>query len=169
MKKTKYRLQLVLDVRDRAKWEAARRVALGRAQLAEAEAVLARCEQAVIDCRNLQKSAHIKMMEQISHGTEAHRLIIHRTYSAGLRHTEQELIDKVREQQAVVSRAENELEKVIIALVEASKEVQVIEKHRESWLERSRREDRRCEQKINDEVGSIIYQRPPFESIDGSV
>ena len=150
----------MLDVRDRAKQEAARRVAMCRAQLAEAEARLARCEQAVLDCRNQQKAAHVKMMEQISHGTEAHCLVIHRAHFAGLRLTEQELIDKVREQQMVVSRAENELEKTILVFVETSREVQVIEKHRESWRERSRREERRREQKLNDEVGATVHQRP---------
>lgn len=153
----------MLDVRDRAKQEAARRVALCRAQLAEAEAGLARCEQAVLDCRNQQKADYLKMMEQTSHGTEAHRLVIHRTHLAGLRHIEQELVDKVREQQTVVSRAGNELEKAIIVFVEASKEVQVIEKHRESWRERLRREDQRREQKLNDEAGTTVFQRPPFK------
>ena len=158
-----YKLQTVLDVRDRAKQEAARRVAACRSQLAEAEAQLARCKQAVLDCCDQQKTADIKMMEQISHGTEAHLLVLHRTHLAGLRHTERELTDKVREQQAVVARAENELEKAIFVFVEASKEVQVIEKHRESWRERSRREDRRREQKLNDEIGAATHLRSPFE------
>lgn len=153
----------MLDVRDRAKQEAVQRVALCRAQLAEAEAELARCEQAVLDCRNQQKAAYLKMMKQISHGSEAHRLVIHRTHLAELRHVERELVDKVSEQQTVVSRAENELEKAIIVFVEASKEVQVIEKHRESWRERLRREDQRREQKLNDEIGTAVFQRPPFK------
>ena len=70
------------------------------------------------------------------------------------------MIDKVREQQTVVARAENELDKAILVFVEASREVQVIEKHRESWREQSRREERRREQKLNDEVGATVHQRP---------
>jgi hypothetical protein len=47
MPKNKYKLQPVLDVRDRVKQEAMRRVAQRRAQLAEAEAELARRERAL--------------------------------------------------------------------------------------------------------------------------
>jgi flagellar export protein FliJ len=58
-----------------------------------------------------------------------------------------------------VSRCETEVERARAALVEAAREVRVIEKHREGWQERQRREAARREQKLNDEIGAILHER----------
>jgi flagellar export protein FliJ len=60
----------------------------------------------------------------------------------------------------VVANAEAEVEKALDALIEASREVQVIEKHRETWQQRTRREEQLREQKIGDEIGAVTYRRP---------
>ena len=159
MAKEKYRLQSVLDVRDRAKQDAARTVAARRAQLAEAEAELARREQAVEDCRARQVEARARMVEETKEGAEAHRLVAHRTHLTDLRETEAQLLAAVGQQKNVVARAEAEVEKALAALVEAAKELQVMEKHRETWRERLRRDGARREQKLNDEIGAILRER----------
>jgi sugar-specific transcriptional regulator TrmB len=51
MNRAKYRLQSVMDARERLKQEAARLVASRRAQLDEAERELARRESALEECR----------------------------------------------------------------------------------------------------------------------
>jgi flagellar export protein FliJ len=159
MPKNKYRLQPVLDVRDRVKKEATRRVVQRRAQLAEAEAELALRERALEGCRAQQIEARAKMLHEMEAGTEARRLVTHRTHLADLRNTEDELIESVGQQRSVVARAEGELENALAALVEASKEVRAIEKHREEWGLRVRRADERREQKLSDEIGAILHGR----------
>jgi flagellar export protein FliJ len=159
MPKNKYRLQPVLDVRDRVKQEAMRRVALRRAQLAEAEAELARRERALADCRAQQVEARAKMLNEMEPGTEAGHLVTHRTHLADLRNRESGLINGVEQQHAAVARAEGELENALAALVEASKEVRAIEKHREDWGQRVRRAEQLREQKLSDEIGSILHGR----------
>ena len=157
--KNRYRLQPVLDVRDRAKQEAAQRVAARRAQLAVAEAELARRQHLVARCRADQALAQQRMMDQAVKGIEASKMVLHRTHCAGLKEREQELLGEVERQQSIVRQAEEDLENAITAFVEASKEVQVIEKHRQSWRERTRRESVRHEQRLNDEIGAIIHTR----------
>ena len=159
MPKNKYKLQPVLDVRDRAKQEAMRRVAQRRAQLAEAEAELARRERALEECRAQQAEARAKMLNEMEPGAEAGHLVTHRTHLADLRNTEGELLSSVEQQHAAVARAEGELETALAALVEASKEVRAIEKHREDWGQRVRRTEQRREQKLSDEIGSILHGR----------
>lgn len=159
MPKSKYKLQPVLDVRDRAKREAARRVAARRAQLAEEEAELSRRQRLVAECRERQESARGNMLTQLEGGTQAHRVVSDRTHLSDLREQESELKERVAEQRKVVALAESELELALSALVEASKELQVIEKHREEQARQTRRAEQRREQKLSDEIGVIIHGR----------
>lgn len=157
--KLKYRLQPVVDVRDRAKKEAARIVAVRREQLANAEAQLRRCEQAVEDCRAQQAEVRARMLDEATLGTEVRRMVEYRTHLKDLNNKEKELIAEVERQHIVVKRAEAELENALAVLVESSKELKVIEKHREQWRERERQQTEKREQKLNDEIGAILYER----------
>lgn len=157
--KQKYRLQPVLDVRGKAKQAAASLVATRREQLAAAEEELSRRNKALAECRRLQATAQERMLADFERGVDAHILVTHRTHLADLRRTEQERLTKVEEQQRAVVRAEAEVENALTALIEASKEVQVIEKHRETWRQRTVREEQLREQKIGDEIGAVTYRR----------
>jgi flagellar export protein FliJ len=157
--KQKYRLQPVLTVREKAKQTAAKMLANRRAQLAAAEAELALRKAAVDDCRARQLSVQDKMMAETQKGVVAHGLVLYRTHLADLRRIEQELIVAVEAQQRIVSLAENEVEKALSVMIEASKDVQVIEKHHEAWQQKTRREEDRNQQKLGDEIGTITHRR----------
>lgn len=149
----------MLDVRDKAKQDAAERVAQRRSQLTEAEAELSRREQAVTDCRAQQRAAQSAMMQNVEKGTAARQLVAHRTHLADLRRAETELLERVKQQQSLVARATSELDVALNALVEAARELQVIERHREEWVARTQRETARREQKLGDEIGAIFHER----------
>lgn len=157
--KSKYKLQSVLDVRDKAKQEAAERVAHRRNLLTEAEAELFLREQAVTNCRAQQTAAQAAMMQKAEKGTEARQLVAHRTHLTDLRRAEMELSERVKQQQSLVARATSELDVALDALVEAARELQVIERHQEEWVARTRRETARREQKLGDEIGAIFHER----------
>ncbi len=159
VQKQKYRLQPVLDVRGKTKQAAAKLLATRRAQLADAEIELVRRQAAVSTCRAQQTTAQERMMDDVKQGAPAHGLVMHRTHLADLRRVEKELVAEVEAQHLAVAAAEVEVEKSVSALIEASKEVQVIEKHNESWQENARREEERREQKLGDEIGMIGHRR----------
>jgi flagellar export protein FliJ len=163
MPRQKYRLRPVLDVRQKAKQAAAKLLAARRAQLAEAEAELVRRNTAVDSCRAQQVTAQEKMLEEVTRGLAAHGLVVHRTHLADLRRIEQELVAEVEVQRRTVAAAEAEVDKAVTALIEASKEVQVIEKHHDTWQQSTRREEQRREQKIGDEIGAITHRRGRVE------
>jgi len=159
MAEKKYRLQPVLGVREQAKREAERLLAARMAQLADAEEELARRGREVEACRERQAAARAEMLETMREGAAANLALAHRTHLADLRSQEEGLKAAVEEQRGVVARCEAELERARVALVEAAREVRVIEKHRENWRERERREVARREQKLNDEIGAILHER----------
>ena len=152
-------MQPVVDMREKAKQEAGRLVSLKREQLFQAEMELKRCEQAVEDCRQQQKEVKTRMLKEAEEGIEAHNIVGYRTHLSDLRKKEEELIVEVEKQRNVVARAETELENALAALIDASKELKVIETHRENWHEQRRREFEKREQKLNDEIGAILYER----------
>jgi len=156
--KSKYRLQPVLEVRDQAKQAASRLVATRREQLIAAETELARRVEEVRKTQQRQAEAQQRLRDESSKEFEAKVLQAHRTHLADLRRIEQELIEKAAEQRNVVATANQELELAIAALIEASREVQVIEKHRETWQQKTRREEQRREQKIGDEIGAMTHR-----------
>ena len=155
----KYRLQSVMDARERAKRDAARLLALRRTQLEEAEKELASRVEAVARCRQEQRDARAKMLEEGERGAEARRLVEYRTHLSDLRAKEEQLADAVAQQRHAVSRAEREVESAPANLAEASKEFRVVEKHREHWREDRRRDATRREQKLGDEIAATLRRR----------
>jgi flagellar export protein FliJ len=69
----------------------------------------------------------------------------------------------LEQQKAAVLRAEQETEKALELLNEASKELRTIEKHRENWRQIKRLELIRKEQKNNDEIGAILHEHGKVE------
>ena len=155
----KYRLQTVMNARERAKQEQARVVGMRREQLAEAERELARREEEVVLCRRRQAEAHEALFDSARQGAEAARLTERRAHIADLRRLEQELIAAALQQRDVVARRERELEAALEALREASKDFQAIERHRERWQEEQRRDLTRREQKMGDEIAAILREQ----------
>lgn len=149
----------MLDVRGQAKQAAACLVATKRELLAAAQAELLRRQQALADCCQRQAAAQKKMLEEFDGSAEARTLVTYRTHFADLRRMEQELLLRVDEQCRTCDSAEVEVEKALNALIEASKEVQVIEKHRENWRQRVQRDERHREQRVSDEIGAIVHRR----------
>ena len=157
MAKQKYRLETVLEIRDKVKKEAAQVVAMRRGQLAAAEEELKRCHQAVQDNLQKQREQQDLMFTEINQGVEARRATVFRTHLADLREFELDLRANVVKQEKVVQKAELELENALEMLAEATKEVKVIEKHKETWRINNKLEADRKEQKLNDEIGAILY------------
>jgi flagellar export protein FliJ len=159
MARQKYRLQPVLDVRGKAKQAAATLLANKREQLVLAETELTRRKQTLAACLRRQTIAQGRMLEEFQRGVDANTMVAHRTHLADLRRNAEELATRVEDQRRAVTSAEAEVDRAVTALIEASREVQVIEKHRENWQQHSRREEQLREQKIGDEIGAVTYRR----------
>lgn len=162
-KPEKYNLQRLLEVRERARESAVKFLAQCRYELALAETELAARQKSVEDCRQAQQRAQTEMLEKTKVGFKTKEMIIHRQHLIDLREKETELLATVEQQKTIVARAEQEVEKALIAVGEATKEMQVIEKHRENWRRGKQVEFAWREQKTNDEIGAILHERHKYE------
>lgn len=78
---------------------------------------------------------------------------------ADLKEEERRLRAAVGQQRAAIQQAEAAVEAALQGLIEASKEVQAIEKHRENWQQSRKLEAERRENKANDEFGTARHGR----------
>ncbi|CAN5694779.1 hypothetical protein BH20ACI4_BH20ACI4_11370 [soil metagenome] len=159
MKAKKYRLQTVLNIRSRAKDEAARFVALRLEQMAQAEEELLNRQRNLQTCYEKQNQARTAMNAELDKGIQAKGVVTHRVFLKDLREQEIELNSAVEQQKTAVKRAETEVEAAREKLSEAAKELKAIEDHKENWQTVERIEKNRREQKISDEIGSILHGR----------
>jgi len=159
MRKTKYRLEVVLDVRSKKKDEAAQFLAICRQELREAKRELERRKVFLEDCRKQMADARKRMMTEFGDGTSAGNIVAHRDYLGMLKSREQDIIESLEEQSVVIKNAEKAVDDALEKLVDASKELQVIEKHQEKWKKSIKRKANKDEQKLNDEIGAILHQQ----------
>lgn len=159
MKAKKYRLETVLGIRSRAREEAARVVALRLHQLQSAEDELARRQKNLQACYEQQNRAQTAMTGELKRGLEAHKILAHQNFLNDLRAREVELKNDVEKQILTVSRAEKELETAREKLTESARDLKSIEIHKANWKISEQKDAARREQKISDEIGSILHGR----------
>lgn len=157
MKKTKYRLQTVLEIRTQKKEEAAKGVAVCLANLENEEIELKRRINILQDCLENQRKAKIKMNEQFYKGLSAHTVLQHRNYIEDLKVSEIELKSEVEQQKQILETAKMQLEISRRDLIESTKELQAIENHKSNWKEVEINKKNKREQKISDEIGLILH------------
>lgn len=159
----KYKLQRLLEMRERTRDEAALYLADCRRELKAAENELNNRRKAVENCRRAQAEMQKALMEKSQSGMKSSEMVTYRQRLSDLRENEKMLLAAVEEQKTVVNRAEQKVDKALSSLNEAAKEVKVIEKHRENWRDERKIETERREQKLNDEIGAILHERQRFE------
>lgn len=159
MKAKKYRLQTVLELRSRAREEAARLVAARLEQLRAAEEELTRRQKRLQACFEQQNTAQKAKNEELSRGIEARQIIAHQNFLNDLRAREIELQAEVEKQIQAVARAERELASAREKLSETARELKSIETHKTNWQAAEHKEKNRVEQKISDEIGAILHGR----------
>jgi hypothetical protein len=120
--------------------------------------------RSVLGCRAQSQALLAAMFDSAERGIEAYRLVEFRTHLSDLRGMERDLVVAEERQRASVLRAESDLDKAIASLNEANEQEKIIEKHKESWRVRIRREEDHREQKLNDEVSAILYERQRLKS-----
>lgn len=162
-KQEKYNLQRLLEVRTRARENAVQILGQCRLKLAAAEEELAARRKAVEACRNTQARAQTAMQEKLKGGVKNSEILFHRQHLIDLRERETELLAAVEAQKALILQIEEEVETALVAVKEATKEMQVIEKHKENWQRVKKIEAGRREQKSNDEIGAILHERLKYE------
>ncbi|MCS6885554.1 MAG: hypothetical protein RMM17_04285 [Acidobacteriota bacterium] len=157
-KTPKYRLQPILDEKENKKQEAARFLNKKKEELALEEQKL---EQAKLEhARAIQKKE--EMVREYNENMFAGKYTIEQIKIRKLHIEDQqrrieELRQAVERQKKAVERAELEVKKAEEALINASKEVQVMQKHKENWQRAVQEEALKKEAKQLEEIAQSMY------------
>lgn len=153
----KYRLETVLTIRAAAKTEAARQIALRYEKLTRAEEELNRRQMSLQACFECQNRAQAALREDLTIVSQARKILAHKNYLRDLRNLEAELQTAVEQQKKAVVKAEVEVEAARGKLIEAARELKAIETHKTNWQTAESAAAGRREQKLSDEIGSILH------------
>lgn len=154
----KYRLQIVLDKRQKIKEDAEKN--LGDAQNAVLEQQKIE-EERVRDVEKAKKRKDDERAE-LNRKTMEGQLSIEKIkmgkeFLKTLDFEIKKAQEKLEQQRVKVQEAKDFVEKRRAELVEATKEFQAIEKHKEKWLEQSKKEMEAKEQEEQEEIGNVLF------------
>jgi flagellar export protein FliJ len=154
----KYRLQIVLDKRQKAKEDAEK--ALGEAQKAlDAERKKeAQCVQAVEDAKQRKENAKKELNQKILEGKlSVDKIRMGKDHLKSLDFEIKKAEERLEQQRQNVREAEAFVEQRRSELIEKTKDYQAIEKHKEKWAENIKKELETAEQNEQEEIGNVLF------------
>lgn len=155
----KYRLQPVLDKREKKKKDAEKALADARAELAKQQEVLRQREEDVVKATQKKEQYSADLMTKMQAGMETGKITSGKAYLEVLKQAIVTAKKKVEDQKKVVAEKEKKEKDAMLAVTDATKEMKVIEKHRENWADQLHKEEEYKEDQEQEEVAQNIYEQ----------
>ena len=154
-----YRLQLVLEQRERVKKEKEEAVLQARKALKQEEAKLEQIkeERRQVDVRKAKATDDFQnnmMKPGINIAEEADR---HDWYQKAQDQEAVRLDEEVEKQKQAVRRAEQRVEDAKLEVQKAEIDVQALVKHKDKWAKQVKREEAEKEQAVLEELGEVMW------------
>ncbi|MGQ0505228.1 MAG: flagellar assembly protein FliH [Myxococcaceae bacterium] len=153
-----YRLQTVLEIRERAEEAAKQAFSEAVQALAKEQQELKRLEDDLERRKQERKAkvaAHIK--EVLAKGSGAGGLSLMNRYEDRLKDEEAQVALDIERQKEAVKAAEKVVEQRRREMAEAATEVKAIEKHKEKWQKQIKYERDQREESAQEEIGSALF------------
>ncbi|QRK04573.1 flagellar assembly protein FliH [Archangium violaceum] len=154
-----YRLQTLLEMRERAKEEAEQAFSDAVKALEKQKAELKRMEQELETRKAERKQKVTAYLQQImaKGNTGPNSFTMMNRYEARLKDEEAQLALEIEQQKEVVKTAEKLVEQRRREMAEAAKELKAIEKHKENWQKQIRAERQAKEELNQEEIGNTLF------------
>jgi flagellar export protein FliJ len=154
----KYRLEPVLQKKQKLRDEAQEALAAAQAALREEErkkeTLVAELEQLRVERKEARRRRQDEMLEKGMSGMGASRV---QQFVDGTEAREKRKQEEITEQESAIESARLRLDEQKLILVEAAKEVQAMEKHKEETHARFKKELEVAEAREMDEIGTAIH------------
>lgn len=153
-----YRLQTVLEMRERKEQEAQEAFAQALREVKAAQDEQARMESELVE-RKQERARKVQeyLQKALNSGSAANAMQSMNRYEARLRDEEAELAGRIELQKEEVERLEREAEGKRLELLEATKEKKAVEKHKEKWAKQVKAERATREETNQDEIGQALH------------
>ncbi len=161
MKKSllRYRLQPMLDMKERAKKKAEIRLAKALKELDEARKKLKKLEEEKQQIIRRRKECRRELHEKVAAGAatakDGHNRV---NYLRKLEDDEKQKSEEIEQQKKAIEQCEMQVKRARREYIDAVKDLRVMEKHKELWRKKLQHEINREEEKEMDELGNVIHQ-----------
>jgi flagellar export protein FliJ len=153
-----YRLQTVLEMRERAEQAAKEELAKALQALAEAQKKQAEMEEDLARRKRERAEKVSEYLQQaLRRGSGANAMQGMNRYEERLRDEEAALAEEIERQRAVVADRQAESEQRRAEFAEATKEKKAVEKHKEKWEKGVRAERAMREEQNQEEIGNALF------------
>lgn len=153
-----YRLQTVLEMRERAEEAAKQAFSEAVQALAKEQKELKRLEED-LERRKLERKAKVQayLQDVMARGVGANGLASMNRFEDRLKDEEAQVALDIERQKVQVKAAEKRVEQKRMEMAEAAKEKKAIEKHKETWAKQVRKERDAREELAQEEIGSALH------------
>jgi flagellar biosynthesis chaperone FliJ len=154
-----YRLQTLLEMRERAREKAEQAFSDAIKALEEQKAGLKRLEQELEQRKAERKQKVMAHFQQVmARGTAGpNGFTMMNRYEERLKDEEAQLALEIERQKEAVTAAERLVEQRRREMAEAAKELKAIEKHKENWQKQLRAERQAKEELNQEEIGNTLF------------
>jgi hypothetical protein len=155
----RYRLQPVLDSKEKRKKEAEKNLGEVRKELARQEQILQEKEAAVVQATQKKDQYTADFQTKLSTGMETGKITAAKAYIEVLKKNIELAKKKVEEQKKVIEEWKKKEHEALLRVTETTKEMKVIEKHKENWAESVKKEIEFKEDQEQEEVAQNLYEQ----------
>ncbi|MDO8527187.1 MAG: hypothetical protein Q7T03_05815 [Deltaproteobacteria bacterium] len=157
MMKTRYRLEAMLRIKLRDKKRAEILLAKAITFFNEAKKKLEELKEEKKKICLEQKESRKKMDVEMNAGGKVGKGCFHVNYLRKLKEDEAAKEEEIKEQEGVIEEAKEKVAKARRAYIDAAKQMQIMDKHKELWTRKIKKEISRREEKEMDELGQTIH------------
>jgi len=158
MAKQKYRLQAMLTLKTRMKKRAEQGLARAIIALREAREKLEELKEEKLRIIERWKEARREMTGRMGGGAMVGEGNVHVSFMRKLKEDEEKKEEEIEHQEIVIEDRESEVAVARREYIDACKECQIMEKHKELWTKRIRQEISKKEERELDELGGNMHQ-----------
>ncbi|PIU55894.1 MAG: hypothetical protein COS89_06570 [Deltaproteobacteria bacterium CG07_land_8_20_14_0_80_38_7] len=158
MAKPKYRLEALLTIKNQLKKKAEATLAFAIKKLIEAKKRLKELEEEKEKLTKNLKKARVDMKSKISTGSKIGEGNVHVNYLRKLEEDIEQKNEEIDDQKQVVEEAEEGVKLTRKEYIEACKELDIMEKHKELWAKKVRDELSKKEEREMEEIGNTIHR-----------
>lgn len=153
-----YRLQTLMEMRERAKKEAEDAFSAAVKALKKEQDELKRLQED-LEKRRATRKAKVEayLQEVMAKGAGINGLTMMGRYEQRLKDEELQVELEIAKQREVVKVAEKLVEQKRREMAEAAKELKAIEKHKEKWVKQIRTERQMREELNQEEIGNTLF------------
>lgn len=156
--KPKYRLQALLLIKQRLRKKAEIALAYALKALVDARKRLKELEEERARIVKQQREARAEMNKLVNAGAFVGEGNVHVNFMRKLKEDLEAKDEEIEDQKRVVEEKKDGVALARREYIDAAKELQVMEKHKELWEKKMRHEISRREQREMDELGNTIHQ-----------